>query len=73
MPSSPGTNLPSFLTPTYFLALIVSMCSAWVASVPNKKKYFQIYIKCEARNIKQSYRPNAHLLDTIMHYNINII
>ncbi len=37
IPSSPGTNLPSWPTPTYNLALIVSMCSACVASVPGKK------------------------------------
>lgn len=34
MPSSPGRNLWSAVSPTYMRLFIVSMWSAWVASVP---------------------------------------
>ena len=29
--------------------------------------------KSISHKINKAYRPNAHLLDTLMHYNINII
>ena len=43
-PIWPGKNL-LFINDTYSLSLIVSICSAWVASVPNYilKIYWQIY------------------------------
>jgi len=47
MPSCPGKKVPSAWTPTYDLLLMVSMCSAWVASVPNK----QIKIRQQKNNI----------------------
>jgi len=43
MPSSPGTNFPSGRTPTYRRALIVSMCSACVASVPEHTENQQLH------------------------------
>ena len=36
-----------------------------------RKSKFSMY--GNLTNINKAYRPNAHLLDILMHYNINII
>ena len=48
-----------------------NLISCASASLVQVKKMFNPYLPWFQKN--KAYRPNAHLLDTLMHLNINII